>query len=285
MDSVPGEVELALGVAGHGSPPILALHGITSQHRSFNALAAQLSEHRRVAAPDLRGRGDSEKPNAGEYGLQAHAADMIRVMDHLGRRRAVLAGHSMGGFVALRAALDYPERVRGLVLLDGGRPRQEEDVREEDLEKGLERAFSRLGMSFASVEEYLDFWYPGQNLTLEMLPIELADYYLYDLVKRDGIYRPKASYDAAVEDAGSIVQGPTAEEMKAIECPVALVRAEQGLLVGSAPLIPDATRDRMAEVLDLRSDLLLDGANHYSMMFEPYAGQIVRLVDGFLRNL
>ena len=282
---VPGEVELAFGVAGAGGNPVIALHGITAQHRAFNALARHLRGEHLVVAPDLRGRGDSASPFPGNYGLPAHAADAIRVMDHMGLERAVLMGHSMGGFVSVRAALDYPERVSALVLLDGGRPRQPEGVREPDLEKGLEHSFSRLGKRYESIDDYLDFFFPGQNMIAEMLPPDLADYYIYDLRKAEGHYIPKASDEAVTEDAEAITQGPTAEEMKGVRCPVALVRAPEGLMAGSAPLITDAMRDEMADSLDLRAELMLEGANHYSMMLDPHAQRTASFVQTFLASL
>jgi lipase len=278
-DRVPGEVELAIWHAGSGPGPVICLHGITAQHRAFNALARHLGPSRSLVGVDLRGRGDSAKPASG-YGLEAHAGDVIRVLDHLGLERAVVLGHSMGGFVALETALSYPNRVRALVLLDGGWPRVEaspEELSEEQkqeaaaIEEGLERAFGRLDMVFESPEAYLNFWFPNQNLAMDDLPPDLADYYLYDLEKVEGGYRPKASRAAAEEDSSSISEnGPPAEEMRNVECPVALVRAQEGFFPGSDPLISEKTRDAMAEVLDLRSDTLVEGANHYTMLWSEY---------------
>ena len=275
-DRVPGEVELAIWRAGSGKNPVICLHGITAQHRAFSALARYLGGSRPLIGVDLRGRGDSSKPEAG-YGLEAHARDVIRILDHLGLDRAVIVGHSMGGFVALKAALSYPERVRALVLLDGGWPRFEvspEEMSEEQereaaaMGEGLERAFRRLDMNFESPDAYLDFWFPDQHLTMDDLPPDLADYYLYDLEEVENGYRPKASSAAAREDSPSVAgSSPTADEMRNIGCPVALVRASEGFFPGSDPVISDETRDAMAGVLDLRSDTLLEGATHYTMLW------------------
>jgi lipase len=278
-DRVPGEVELAIWRAGSGPDPVVCLHGITAQHRAFNALARHLMGSRGLVGVDLRGRGDSAKPKSG-YGLDTHAADVIRVLDHLGLENAVILGHSMGGFVALKCTLSYPDRVRALVLLDGGWPRVEtppEEMSEEEkqdaaaLEEGLARAFRRLEMTFESPEAYLDYWFPDQGLTLEDLPPELADYYLYDLGEVEGGYQPKASRTAAEEDSPSVSSTSlTAEEMRNVRCPVALVRASEGFFPGSDPLISDDVRDAMAGVLDLRSDTVVEGANHYTMLWPEY---------------
>jgi lipase len=279
QERVPGEVELAICHAGEGPDPVVCLHGITAQHRAFNAAARYLGPSLGLVGVDLRGRGDSDKPESG-YSLEAHAADVVRVLDHLGLQSAVLAGHSMGAFVALKTALLFPERVRALVLLDGGWPRVESsptEMTEEEkqeasaLEEGLARAFKRLDMTFESPEAYLDFWFPDQNLKMEDLPPDLADYYLYDLGEVENGYNPKASRVAAEEDSPSVSStSPTAEQMRGVACPVALVRASQGFFPGSDPLISDETRDVMAESLDIRTEILLEGANHYTMLWPEY---------------
>jgi lipase len=292
MGSVPGDVRLAFGRTGEGPEPVLALHGITAQHRTFGAVARHLRYLDGMVALDLRGRGDSEKPPPGSYGLGANAGDVIRTLDYLGIERGVVVGHSMGAFVALHTALLYPDRIKALVLLDGGWPRPEEasEANEEEaaaVQEGLERAFRRLEMVFETSEAYLDFWFPGQNLTLEDLPSDLADYYSYDLEKVDGGFTPKASLEAAEEDAASVPsESPTAAALEGVGCPVALVRATEGFFPGSEPLFSDKARDVVAKALDLRSERLLPGANHYTMLlFQEYALQVVDTIDDFLQQI
>lgn len=285
---VPGEVDLAAGVAGDVSAdPVVALHGISAHHRAFNALARRVSGERGVIAPDLRGRGDSEKPASG-YGMEAHAADVVRLLDHFGLESASLAGHSMGAFVAIQTALSYPDRVRDIVLLDGGWPRTEASLEEmtgvqmeeaRAVQEGLARAFSRLEMTFASAEEYLDFWFPGQGLTPGDLPPDVADYFLYDLGEAEGGYSPKCSPAAAMEDSGWLTErGPTVAQLEQVGCPVALVRAGAGFFPDSEPLISDAVRDSMSDALDVRREVRLPGSSHYTMLYEPYVGEFAGLL-------
>jgi lipase len=278
-ERVLGEIELAISRSGSGPDPVICLHGITAQHRAFNAAARHLAPSRGLVGVDLRGRGDSDKPESG-YGLEAHATDVIRVLDHLGLQNAVLSGHSMGGFVALKTALAFPDRVRALVLLDGGWPRvevspeemtEEQEREAEAIREGLARAFGRLDMTFESPEAYLDFWFPDRNLTVGDLPPDLADYYLYDLQEVEGGYNPKCSIAAARQDSPAVSESsPTADEMRGVTCPVALVRASEGFFPGSAPLIPDGARDAMAGALDLRSEILVEDSNHYTMLWPEH---------------
>lgn len=282
-ERVPGEPAISINRAGEGPDPVVCLHGITAQHRAFTTAARHAGPGRGLVGVDLRGRGDSGKPDSG-YGLETHADDLVRVLDHLGLENATIAGHSMGAFVAMKAALLYPDRVRALVLLDGAWPRteapSEEEMTEEQrreaeaIREGLARAFSRLDRVFETPDAYLDFWFPDQGLTMGDLPPDLADYYRYDLQEVEGGYNPKCSSEAAEQDSSSVTEtSPTAEEMRAVRCPVALVRAAEGFFPGSRPLIPDATRDVMAEALDIRAEIVLPGANHYTMMWQPYAAR------------
>lgn len=294
-ERVPGDVGISINRAGDGLDPVVCLHGITAQHRAFTSAARHVGPVRGLVGVDLRGRGDSDKPDSG-YGLEAHAGDVVRVLDHLGLEDAVLAGHSMGGFVAIKTALLFPDRVRALVLLDGGWPRTEapsqEDMTEdqqreaEAIREGLARAFSRLEMVFETPGDYLNFWFPDGGLTMTDLPPDLADYYRYDLQEVEGGYNPKCSTDAAKQDSPDVTKtSPTVEEMRNVKSPVALIRASEGFFPGSRPLILDEIRDVMAEALDLRSEMVLPGANHYTMMWEPNAERWAGLLasDDWLR--
>lgn len=290
-DRVPGAVELAVWHAGEGGETLVLLPGITQHHRTFTALARQLGDSYKLVGVDLRGRGDSDKPETG-YGLEAHAADTIRVLDHLGLEKATLVGHSMGAFVALQTALSNPERVRDLVLIDGGWPRVErkpEDLTEQEkqeaeaVQKGLERAFGRLEMVFESPDDYLDFWFPDQNLTMDDLPPDLADYYRYDLEEVAGGYQPKASLAAVRADAPQVSESaPTAGEMRNVGCSVALIRPTAGFFPQSDPLISGEAHAAMADALDLRSDTVVEGANHYTMVWPPHTQKVTHAIRDFL---
>ena len=102
----------------HGQPdgvPVLLLHGVTDSWRSFEHVLPLLPPSLRAIAVTQRGHGDASRPDTYHYGDMA--ADVVALMDALQVPSAVIVGHSMGGQVAQRVALEYPTRVRGLVLL------------------------------------------------------------------------------------------------------------------------------------------------------------------------
>lgn len=116
-----GEAEINLAVGGSG-PPLLLLHGNPLTHVSWHKVAPALAEHFTVVAPDLRGYGDSSKPEGGgdhaAYSFRAMADDNVRVMQHLGFDRFQVAGHDRGARAAFRMALDHPDKVERLAALD-----------------------------------------------------------------------------------------------------------------------------------------------------------------------
>jgi haloacetate dehalogenase len=107
---------------GGDGPPLLLLHGAPQSHASWFACAPTLAEHYTVVAADLRGYGDSSKPEDGEnhynYSKRAMALDQVEVMQHFGFERFRAIGHDRGGRVMRRMALDHPERVEKLAVLD-----------------------------------------------------------------------------------------------------------------------------------------------------------------------
>lgn len=95
---------------------IIFLHGYTDSWRSFERNLPLLSKKFRIYALDQRGHGDSARP-ACCYTQVDFAADVNRFMDALGIEKATIVGHSMGGFIAHKVAVDYPQRVQRLVII------------------------------------------------------------------------------------------------------------------------------------------------------------------------
>jgi hypothetical protein len=99
-------------VHGGDGPPLLLLHGYPQTHVMWHKVAPLLMRDFTIVATDLRGYGDSSKPESGAdhagYSKRAMAQDQVEVMSHLGFERFFVAGHDRGGRVAHRMALDHP---------------------------------------------------------------------------------------------------------------------------------------------------------------------------------
>jgi haloacetate dehalogenase len=109
-------------VHGGSGPPLLLLHGYPQTHVMWHKIAPRLAERFTVVATDLRGYGDSGKPPSdadhSAYSKRTTARDQVEVMAALGFETFLVAGHDRGGRVAHRMALDHPQRVTKLAVLD-----------------------------------------------------------------------------------------------------------------------------------------------------------------------
>lgn len=107
---------------GGSGPPLLLLHGYPQTHVIWHKIAPRLAERFTVVATDLRGYGDSGKPASdpshAAYSKRTMAADQVEAMALLGHHRFAVAGHDRGARVAHRMALDHPDAVERLALLD-----------------------------------------------------------------------------------------------------------------------------------------------------------------------
>ncbi|MFT5532088.1 MAG: haloacetate dehalogenase [Burkholderiaceae bacterium] len=107
---------------GGSGPPLLLLHGFPQTHLIWHKIADRLAEHYTLVMPDLRGYGDSSKPvgepNHANYSKRVMAKDMVDLMSTLGHTKFRLGAHDRGARVAHRMALDYPQVVHKLMLID-----------------------------------------------------------------------------------------------------------------------------------------------------------------------
>lgn len=114
-----GEATLRVRHGGDG-PPIVLLHGHPRTHVTWHRVAPALAgAGYTVVCPDLRGYGRSSKPASDDYSKRAMAADIAILMAELGHQRFAVAGHDRGCYVAMRLALDHPDAITHLGVLDG----------------------------------------------------------------------------------------------------------------------------------------------------------------------
>jgi lipase len=252
--------------AGEPVGTVLAIHGITASHRAWPLLAEALPDVR-VIAPDLRGRGRS---NAlpGPFGMPAHADDMAAVLAALEVERAVVVGHSMGGFVAVVLADRHPDAVAALVLVDGGMPlTPPPGVTPDQLAQAvLGPAAERLAMTFPDRAAYRDFFRQHPAFATDWSEV-CAAYADYDLEGQEPRLRPATRPEALHEDIRELVDGDSV--LRAIERlsgGADWLVAPRGLMDEVPPLYPEeAPSSWLAQVPTLRPVEVPD-VNHYTIV-------------------
>lgn len=244
----------------------VAIHGITSSHVSFAALAAALPEARLIA-PDLRGRGRSRDLPA-PYGMARHADDVAAVLDHLGVAAATAVGHSMGAFVALVLGHRHRERVRALHLVDGGMPLlPPEGVAPEDLASAtLGPAAERLTRTFPSRAAYREFWSQHPAVGAEWTDLTSA-YVDYDLVGEEPRLRPATRPEALQEDIRELIDGADVHRaLDGLAHPTTWYVAPRGLMDEVPPLYPEAALERWTTTYPQLHLVRVEGVNHYTIV-------------------
>lgn len=149
--------DLALSVEEHGrGAPLLLLHGFTGSARSWDPVIAAWAVRFRVLAVDLIGHGQSDAPSdPRRYGMEPAVADLTSVLAELGLERASVVGYSLGGRVALRLAVERPERISRLVLISASAGIADADERAARLarDEALAERIEREG-----VARFVDGW-------------------------------------------------------------------------------------------------------------------------------
>jgi len=261
---------LHVGRWGDGPKVVIAAHGITGNHRSWQSVARVLDPSISLIAADLRGRGLSNAlPEP--FGMRAHAADLVAVLDHLGLERAVLAGHSMGGYVATSAATLHPARWAAVVLVDGGVALPLPHGVDPDalLDGVLGPALARLGMTFADRESYLAFWRAHPALAEPGAWNAGTEAWLdHDLVgSTEPTLRSSASLAAVRFDGRELlIDRDVRRAFHQLTQRAVLLRAPRGLLNQVPPLLPDELIDPLRATWPIRLEMLVENTNHYSIL-------------------
>lgn len=273
---------LRVGVWGEDGPVVLCSHGITANHAEFQhfaqAMGHEMGGRVRLVAPDHRGRGHSHRIQ-GPWGMRAHAADVVAVLDFLEAPRAdVFVGHSMGGFVGTVTAALHPRRVGALLLVDGGVPLTQlswitkfpfSDWMVEKLTgKIIGPALKRLDMTFASPEAYLDYWRPHPALAAHWCA-EYERWVSYDLIGEAPALRSSVRKDALILDVRTqLIEDLVPQSLRKLECPVRFLRAERGLF-DNEPLYPEARLRKAAAPIRRFSYANVPDTNHYTILLSP----------------
>jgi len=260
---------------GTGRRVAVAVHGITASAMSWQAVARKMPAGWTLAAPDLRGRGHSAHL-PGPYGLERHVADVTAVLRHFGGR-PVLAGHSMGAYVALLVRDAHPSLSRRLVLVDGGLPLPVPDGADPEvaLEAAIGPAIARLRQTFPSTEAYLDFWRAHPALAGHWTA-DVEAYARYDLIGVVGSMQSRVAEAAVSPDSRDVLADkPFADALGRLTQPTPLLTAPAGFLGEPPGLLPSELVTKWTQRVPCLRPQRVPDVNHYTILFDPQAAATV----------
>ncbi len=264
------------------SPTLLVIHGVTASHRCWDMLAAALPGFRLIA-PDLRGRGRS---NAlpGPYGMVQHADDMADVLDFLGVPKALVVGHSMGGWVSVMFAHRHAGRAAALLLVDGGLPlATPEGMTTDSLIAALGPAAERLTMTFPDYETYRAFWRVHPAF-VDAWNEAVTNYVNYDLVGVPPELHPATSVAALTADTPEIYETePMLAAVAQLPSPTIFLRAPLGFFNDPPGLYSPEWIQHWQQELPALDVRLIEGVNHYTIVFTDLGVSAVK--DAVLESL
>jgi pimeloyl-ACP methyl ester carboxylesterase len=259
-----------------GAEPVICLPHLTGHKGSFGPLAQRLWPDWRVLALDLRGRGESDRPDDG-YGFAYHARDILALADALDLPRFVLIGHSFGATAAVYLASIRPNRARAVVLLDGGADPQVATLR------AMYPAIQRLEQRYPSLDAYLaamratPFFQPW-NATLEQ--------YFCDEVETltDGSLRSRSSPAAIARDLELHFLYSLCLHFPALRCPVLFLRPGNGLAGEQGHVFSEVEAQAITANIPNCTRIDVSGANHYTMLMsdEPV---VAAPIQEFLQSI
>ena len=260
---------------GGDGPPLVLLHGLSANAHFFDGLlAAGLGDHFRVLSVDLRGRGQSDKPDSG-YSMAAHAGDILGLLDALGIERALLGGHSFGALLTLYLASHHPERVARLVMIDAGGSLHPE------VRALIKPSLARLGRVLPSWEAY--------RAEMQKMPFlggawddALESYYHADVeTLGDGSVRARSRPEAIAEAVDQALSEPWPDYLAQVTQPVLLLHARGPFgPPGTAPILRQEDADATVAALADCQYQVMPG-NHITMLFGDNAAQTVAAITAF----
>ena len=249
-------VGLEVSVSGQG-PPLVMVHGFPGAKEDFTDQVPALAEHATVVTFDLRGHGESDKPETADaYSLDRLALDTLQIADGLGFERFRLLEHSMGGMVVRRAVLHAPDRIEALVLMDTtpGPP----DGIDPDLANA--GAVIALEDGMEVLREILDEMDPLGTPADRRLRAERPGYVEYG--RRNFFAVPPVAYATLLLDI--VHQPDELEALRSVSCPALVIVGEQ-----DEPFLRGSRA--MAETIPGAELVVIPNAGHSPQLENPPA--------------
>jgi len=259
---------------GEQGQPIVCIHGLTANAFFYQAVADDLARDHQVYAYDLRGRGDSAKPEQG-YSVPIHAADLAQLIDTWELERPIVIGHSLGALIALYFAAHYPDKLSKLVLVDAGAPLPWNTPEEQPA--WLTASISRLGTSIPSFEEYTQ--------RLKLIPFlgpywnEYVDTYFEHDVQRssDGSVTSKCYRKGILEEGQRYPEAQPEKQWANVQVPTLLLRAGQGMFSDNDQLLPETSAEAARQAIKDCRFVNFPNLNHYTILFDVEPGPVQKI--------
>ncbi|WP_351224596.1 alpha/beta hydrolase [Streptomyces sp. NPDC002133] len=254
---------------GEGARVAVAAHGITASAMSFAAVARHLPPDWSLFALDLRGRGHSASA-PGPYGFDSHAADLCAAAERWGGGLPVaLTGHSMGAYVALRAAARRPELFDRLLLVDGGLPLPVPADADPDalLDATLGPVIARLSQRYKSDEAYMALFRDHPALGPHWND-DIEAYVRYDITGPHGALGSRAQEGPVRHDGRELLTSAESfgADLAALSVPARLLYAPRGLMGTEPGMLPAVLVESWAARVPLLSDEFVPDCNHYTVL-------------------
>ncbi len=259
-------IEIQLADWPGAGEPILAVHGLTANCRSFDLVAAGLEGAHRLLAMDLRGRGLSDKPAEG-YSIEHHCRDIEALLAELGLDRITLMGHSLGAYIGLAMAARRPDLVARLILLDGGAQLSPEEWAK--IAAGIKPSLDRLGRVFPSFAAYLEL--VKQAPYLKPWNQAMEDYFRYETETIEDGVRSRIRPEAIAEERENLLTLDPSAFYPQVTCPVLILRATEGMLAGDDLVLPEGPTAELKKALPQARVVDFEGTNHFSLVLAPNA--------------
>lgn len=239
---------LAVAGLGGSGPPVLLLHGLAGHAEEWQETANWLTETHAVFGLDLRGHGRSER-RPDDVSMQAHAADAIAAMKHIGEP-VILAGQSLGGLISIVVAATRPDLVRALVVIEAS-PAGLEVEDTEALASDVEKELRSWPLPFRTRDEAVAY-FGGPSVS--------AAAWADGLEERDDGLWPRFDIDVMVRMVREAVGDSHWSAWDEIRCPVLIIRGETGSLSRSEAkeMVRRSASSRLIEVSGAGHDVHLD---------------------------
>ena len=248
--------------------PLLLLHGWPEFWLTWEPVMTRLAGRYSLIAPDLRGFGDSDKPD-GAYGPDQHTADMLALMDTLGIERFGVVGHDVGGAVMQPLARSAPDRLAGLFFFDfvypGIGPRMAEPDRLNEIWyqsfNQMEMAPALIGATRESCRIYIGHFLRHWSHRKDAFD-DVLEAFTDNFLKRGNLAGGFAHYRAAHAGRVKMMKGE-APTLPPIDVPTCVRWAERD------PLFPFSWTDRLGETFTNLDLALLPGVGHFPHKEDP----------------